>query len=350
MGSSGQFPEELSGKRDFEYITPAGRRLTEYEAVTVYTQWGGHAGGSLQTMGDFLLRPDGRPVFDPASTKITVEDWYAYRDPNQMWQRPYYVTQSEAEKSIERATELVISTGAAKALDPHWVEGGLVGTYFPFAHYEYGLFRGLNMAAREALSDSVNNVLVFLAADKLRHAQAISIMGLDLEGVYENFDGTAGKRIWLEDSGWQPLRRLIEEAMTVIDWNETIVAIMLAIEPMIGEPLRRLVFGTGAAQRRDLLVPVAAGTATIDWQRNAKAIRAYLEFLCTAPGGEANRDILAGWLQTWREKARTVAEGFFEMIEGALPEPGLAKQAAAVGDEETQRVLPSALARVASAA
>jgi|SRR5581483_1152536 len=350
MGSSGQFPEELSGKRDFDYITPAGRRLTEYEAVTVYTQWGGHSAGSLQTMGDFLLRPDGRPVFDPASTGITVDDWYTYRDPNQMWQRPYYVSQSEAEKSIERATELVVSTGAAKALDQHWIEHGLVGTYFPFAHYEYGLFRALNMAARESLSDSVNNVLVFIAADKLRHAQAISIMGLDLESVYENFDGTAGKRVWLEDAGWQPLRRLIEEAMTVVDWNETIVAIMLAIEPMIGEPMRRLVFGTGAAQRRDLLVPVAAGTATIDWQRNAKAIKAYIDFLCSAPGGEGNREILAGWLGTWQAKARPVAEGLFDLIEGALPEPGLAKQAAAVADEETARVGADALAGVPSAA
>src|SRR5581483_10913943 len=241
MGSSGQFPEELSGKRDFDYITPAGRRLTEYEAVTVYTQWGGHSAGSLQTMGDFLLRPDGRPVFDPASTGITVDDWYTYRDPNQMWQRPYYVSQSEAEKSIERATELVVSTGAAKALDQHWIEHGLVGTYFPFAHYEYGLFRALNMAAREALSDSVNNVLVFNAADKLRHAQGISIFGLDLEAVVGSFDATRGKVAWLEDPNWQPLRRLVEEAMAISDWCEITVAVDLVIEPLIGEPLRRLV-------------------------------------------------------------------------------------------------------------
>jgi hypothetical protein len=338
MGSEGQFPEDLGGKRDFDYITPSGRRLTEYEAVTIYTQWGGHVGGGLQTMGDFLTRPDGTPVFDPASTAITIDDWYGFRDPNQMWQRPYYVMQSEAEKSIERVTELVVSTGAAKAVDPHWIENGIVGAYFPFAHYEYGLFRGLNMAARESLSDSINNVLVFLASDKLRHAQAISIMGLDLESVYEGFDGTAGKQVWLNNPDWQPLRRLIEEVMTVIDWNETIVATMLAIEPLIGEPLRRLVYCSGAAQRRDLLLPAAAGTATTDWQRNARAIKQYIEFLTTAPGGDGNREIMAGWLATWQDKARPVAEGLFDMLETKLPEPGLRKHAEAVAEEEAQRV------------
>ena len=349
MASEGQWSEEISGKRDFDYITPSGRRLTEYEAVTCYTQWGAHGGGK-QIMGDFLLRPDGSPVFDPASSTIKVNDWYAYRDPNQMWQRPYYVLQSEAEKSIERATDLAVSTGAAKALDQHWIDNGLVGAYFPFAHYEYGLFRALNMSAREAMSDTINNVLVFVAADKLRHAQAISIMGLDLESVFENFDGTAGKEVWVKNPDWQPLRRLVEEVMTVIDWNETIVASMLALEPLVGEPLRRLVFGTGAAQRRDILLPTSAGTATTDWQRNAKAIRQYIEFLTTAEGGEGNKAILAGWAETWQDKVRPAADALFDMLESTLPEPGLAKQARAVAEGELLRVGADLVTGVTSAA
>jgi propane monooxygenase small subunit len=168
--------------------------------------------------------------------------------------------------------------------------------------------------------------------------------------VYENFDGTAGKKVWLENPDWQPLRRLIEEVMTVIDWNETIVATMLALEPLIGEPMRRLVFGTGAAQRRDLLMPAAAGTATIDWQRNAKAIRQYFEYLTTAAGGEGNREILAGWMQTWRDKAQPVAEGLFGMLESAMPEPGLAQQAQIVADEESRRAGEDIISGVLSAA
>jgi hypothetical protein len=47
---------------------------------------------------------------------------------------------------------------------------------------------------------------------------------------------------------------------------------------------------------------------------------------------------MAGWLATWQDKARPVAEGLFDMLETKLPEPGLRKQAEAVAEEEAQRV------------
>jgi methane monooxygenase component A beta chain/propane monooxygenase small subunit len=336
MGTE-QFPDTLGGKRDFDYVTPKGRRLTEYEAVTCYTQPSVHGGG-LQACGDYLLRPDGRPVFDPASTQLRCDDWFAYRDPNQMWQRPYYVTQSEAEKSIERATEVAVATGSIRTVDAHWLQQGLVGAYFPFAHYEYGLFRALNMTAREALSDTLNNVFIFNAADKLRHAQAISILGLDLETALEGFDGTLGKALWLEDPAWQPLRRLTEQAMAIKDWGETVIAINLVIEPLIGEPLRRLVFALSAARHRDLIVPAIAGTATADWHRNAAASRELVSFLADCPQGEDNRKTVAEWLHTWRDHTLPVACNIFEALETSLREPGLQSAAQTAGGEEIRRV------------
>ena len=235
-----QFPPELGGTRDFDCITPRGRRLTEYEAVTCYTQPQTHGGG-LQPAGEYQLCPDGRPIFDPESTRLRASDWFAFRDPNQMWQRPYYVTQSQAERSIERATEVALNSGSLAALEPDWAQRGLVGAFLPFGHYEYGLFRALNRAARDALSDSISYVLAFNAADKLRHAQAISLFGLDVESAIEDFDARMGKSVWMEDPAWQPLRRLVEEVMATVDWCEITLAANLVIEPVIGEPFRRLV-------------------------------------------------------------------------------------------------------------
>ncbi len=337
MGIDEQFPEALGGKRDLDYITPKGRRLTEYEAVTCYTQPQVHGGG-LQSAGEYLLRPDGRQIFDEGSTLLRCADWFAYRDPNQMWQRPYYAVQAQAEQSIDRLTEVAAATGALAMAEPAWLEHGLVGAYLPFGHYEYGLFRALNMAAREALSDSVNNVLVFNAADKLRHAQGISIFGLDLEAVVGSFDATRGKVAWLEDPNWQPLRRLVEEAMAISDWCEITVAVDLVIEPLIGEPLRRLVFALAASGSRDLITPVIAGTATADWHRNSRAVQELLSFLLGCPGGEDNAGIITGWFRTWRDRALPVAEGLFAALEAALDEPGLHDAAKAAGEEELSRV------------
>jgi hypothetical protein len=240
-------PEGIAGKRDFDYITPKGRRLTEYEAVTCYTQPQPVVGG-LQRAGELMLRNDGRPIYDLASTKLQADDWFAFRDPNQMWQRPYYDLQAEAERAIDRATNLAVSTGMLGSVDPAWLSRGVSDTYLPFAHVEYGLFRTLNCAAREALSDTVTQCLVFAASDKLRHAQAISILGLDLEGAVPGFDGTRGRTLWLEDDGWQDLRRLVEELMCITDWGEATAAVNLALEPLVGDPMRRLVFGLHASR------------------------------------------------------------------------------------------------------
>jgi Methane/Phenol/Toluene Hydroxylase len=331
-----RLPEDLTGKADFDYITPKGRRLTEYEAVTCYTQ-PQVGGGGLQVMGDFKLRPDGRPLFDLAGTALRCDDWFAYRDPNQMWQKPYYALQAGAEKAIDRATDVVISTGAALAMDPGWLERGLVGAYLPFAHVEYGLFRALNVAARESLSDTVNSILVFNAADKLRHAQAISLLSLDLETALPGFDGTAGKEQWLAHPTWQPVRRLVEAVMAIGDWGEIVVAANLVVEPLLGEPLRRLVFSLGAARGGDVLVPVVAATATADWQRNARATREFMTFLVGCPGGGGNEEILADWLRAWTDRVAPVATDLFEALEGSLPSPGLADRARSIGRDESAR-------------
>jgi hypothetical protein len=327
-------PEGIAGKRDFDYIPPQGRRLTEYEAVTCYTQPQPEVGG-LQPAGHLMLRNDGRPVYDLASTKLQAADWFAFRDPNQMWQRPYYDLQAEAERAIDRATNLAVSTGMLGSVDAAWLSRGVSDTYLPYAHVEYGLFRTLNCAAREALSDTVTQCLVFNASDKLRHAQAISILGLDLEGPVPGFDGTRGRTLWLEDEGWHEVRRLIEELMCITDWGEATVAANLAVEPLLGDPLRRLVFGLHAGRRADIIVPVTAGTATADWQRNANWTAEWCRF--TVDADESNRAILGGWRTQWLDRARPVAEALFGRLEKDLEADGLAAQARAAGEEQAHR-------------
>jgi len=340
------FPDELGGKHDFDYITPRGRRLSEYEAVTCYTQPGVHGGG-LQAPGDFMLRPDGRPLFDPNSTAVKCDDWYAFRDPNQLWQRGYYTMQAEAERSIDVATNVAIETGAVQGVDGGWIEQGLLRTYFPFSHYEYGLFRTLNVSAREALSDTINNVVAFNAADKLRHAQAITILGLDLEGAIDGFDPTIGRQTWLEADEWQPVRRVVEEAMALGDWVEAVVATNLVLEPLLGEPLRQQVFSNVAARSGDTFTPVITGTAMNDWLRNSRWAQAFVEFCATCPGGEGNAKLLQDWTDSWAEKVRPVSETLFSSIEASLGASGLVQQAQAVAKREFER-LATALAPVAA--
>jgi methane monooxygenase component A beta chain/propane monooxygenase small subunit len=331
------WPDELAGRRDFAYITPNGRRLTEYEAVTCYTQPGAHGGG-LQECGDYKLRPDLRPLWDPAASQVTCSDWYAYRDPNQQWHRPYYVIGSEAEKWIDRVTDVALRTGGFDRVGPSWLQAGLVGGLIPFSHAEYGMFRTLNAAARESMSDTVNNILVFNASDKLRHAQAIAILSLDIETPHPSFDAAAGRRAWLESPLWQPARRLVEAIMAVEDWVEIVVAVC-AYEAGLAEPLRRAVFNEVGARRGDPVTPTIEASATADWLRNSAAALALFEFVARDPAaGVQNRDTIRRWWQHWHAAVEAAAGPTLAMLETALDEPGLEQGARRVCEHERERL------------
>ena len=337
---NGMLSAQLGGVRDIDYIVPAGRRLTEYEAVTCYTQPGPHGGG-LQACGDIVLRGDGRPIFDPAGTVLRCPDWYAFRDPNQTWQRPYFAMQSEVEKNLDRVSSTALANGVAGNMDPGWARAGLLGGYLPLAHLEYGLFRALNVAAREALSDTITTGLLFAAADKLRHAQGIVVLGLDLESVLDGFDASSGRTHWLSTPHWQPSRRVVELAWATTDWVEIVVAVFAAIEPWIVEPLRRLVFTLTAAGRRDILSPALAGSASADWLRNSRCACAFLTFLAAAD--DANLPLLRVRENHWRSQAQEAAHALFQWLELELEEPGLAAAARRVGATESTRVFPDEL-------
>ena len=231
-----------------------------------------------------------------------------------------------------------MAAGLLASVDRGWVDGGLARAYLPFAHVEYGLFATLNPAARESLSDTLNNVLVFNATDKLRHAQAIVLLGMDLESTITGFDARVGRSTWLEAEPWQPVRRLIEEAMAVTDWCEAVVCVNLVLEPLLADPLRRVVFSNIASRAGDPLVPLIAGTATSDWQRNLKWTQAFTTFLLDGASADHNRDVLARWYGEWTERTRDVAANLFRWLGSSLGAPTLERAALAAADRETARL------------
>jgi hypothetical protein len=189
--------------------------------------------------------------------------------------------------------------------------------YLPFACLEFGMFRALNLAARESMSDTVNNVFVFYAADKLRHAQDICLLGLDLEVAVAGFDGLGGADEWVSAESWQPARALVEELIATRDWMEIAAAAVFALEPILSAPLRQAVFSRAAAHSGDLISPV---------------ISLY------ASSGEANRDVVRGWAESWQTKTEPVAHRLFSHLETTLSRPGLVDNAVSVGLCEQTRV------------
>jgi Methane/Phenol/Toluene Hydroxylase len=114
--------------RDHLYITPRRRRLSEYEAVTCYTQPGPEA---FDIEGWFTLGagPEYRTAWRKESTRLVHPHWWDFRDPAQQWQRTYVRMQAEQERSIERVTEDAARGAAFADVDRGWLRDIVGGHY-----------------------------------------------------------------------------------------------------------------------------------------------------------------------------------------------------------------------------
>lgn len=297
--------------RDFTFIKPQARRLTEYEALTVHQQPDALGFDLLKANFSepewYLLRVDGRTLWDADSTRLKCDDWFAYRDPAQHWQRTYVRQQEQQETSVARVTEDAGLDGALAALDPRWVRDVLCGHYRAWSFFDYAIFRTLAPAQREALSDTLGNVLVFQSFDHLRHAQDVVIYLVELENYHTAVDDAAGKRQWLEAAEYQPARKLAEDIMATTDWGELMVGLNLVVGPYlqrmaVSDLVRRM-----ALPNNDPVASHIVMTAERDRRRNLAAAESFTRMMCEGPHAGHNRAVIADWLANWGARAVAAA-------------------------------------------
>lgn len=291
-------------ERHFQWYTPRKRRASIYEDVTVDTQPSIHR---HVLRGWPLHFEDGRGTWDERSTALRSTDWYHFRDPGEMWERPYYQQGAALERHIEDAVRSAAEHRLFDDFTPEWVEFLRENMQVP-AFIEHGLWLATATSARDCLSDSISNCVVIEAGMKQRLAQAIVLYAMDLEPHFGEFSTAAAKDRFLTDEVWQPARRYLEELFTLDDWAETIVAVNLCFEPLVGVLIRRE-FGIRAAiANGDSITPTVTMTSQIEWDWTrawtADFARLVLE---DEQHGAANRDVIAGWMAKWLPAARAAA-------------------------------------------
>lgn len=290
--------------RSFNYFEPAARRSSWYEDVTIDTQ---PSPARHLDRGFAVHFDDGRSTWDAGSTALRHEDWYAFRDPNQLWERVYYQQGAGYERQIEDTINVARADGQPIRLDPAWIE--FLRTHMQqSAFVEQGLWLVLASSARAALSDSLAHFMTFSAGFKQREAQAIVLYAMDLETDHGEFSMDAARESWLSDAQWQPTRRYVEELNTLLDWGEVLVAANLCFEPLVGVLLRRELYERGGAANRDTVTPVVFHAAQMEYQQVVRFTAAFADFLTASPEhGEANRAVIQGWIDTWLPRAGEAA-------------------------------------------
>ena len=299
-------------RRAFLYFEPQKRRASLYEEVTADTQ---PSPERYLGCGWLLSFEDGRGTHSLGSTALRVKDWFDWRDPSGLWERPFYQQAAQASREQDAAVHAARSEGLFARFGDEWRSFLQTNLQMP-AFYEHGLWRSLCGASRPALSDTITHAIVLEAAMKQRQAQDLVVYAMDLESEIGECSTEAAKKRFLEEEAWQPVRALIEHVNAATDWVERIIAANLCIEPLVGNLLRREMLLVPASANGDPVTPVIIGNAQREWFWVREWTTGFVRFCIEDEEfGDANREVLSGWTQTWNAEAEIAAEAVAKEIE-----------------------------------
>jgi hypothetical protein len=309
-GSGEAKPDE--SRRGFFYFTPKKRRASVYEEVTIDTQ----VSVDRHLKGGWLIAfEDGRGSHSLGSTALRVSDWFDWRDPGELWERPFYQQAAQAAREQDAAVAAARSEGLFARMSDEWRQFLQASLQLP-AFYEHGLWRALCGAARPALSDLLTHAIVLEAAMKQRQAQDLVVYAMDLEPEIGECSTDAARTRFLEEEAWQPVRALVERVNAKSDWAERVIATNLSIEPLVGSLLRREMLLVPASLNGDPVTPVIIGNAQREWlwyrDWTSELVRFCVE---DEEFGAHNREVLAGWAAEWNAEAETAADALATELE-----------------------------------
>ncbi|MGH2910628.1 MAG: toluene hydroxylase [Solirubrobacteraceae bacterium] len=290
-----EFPSSTS--RSFNYFTPAKRRATVYEDVTVDIQ-PDPARHLLQ--GWIYGFADGTGGYPQEWTALKSSNWHAFLDPNEEWEQTIYRNNANVVRQIRQNLENAKDARAFEGWNRGWIQTveRHVGAW---AHVEHGIGMHVYLPAqRDAPTNMINNALSVASAHKLRFGQDLILYNLELSDEVEGFDGAAHKHAWNEDPIWQGVRENVEQVTGVRDWAEAFFAAAVVFEPLVGELFRSEFIMQVAAPQGDFVTPTLMGAGEADTARDARVARSLFGMLANDEAhGAENRAMMQSWLKTW---------------------------------------------------
>jgi propane monooxygenase small subunit len=301
-----EFPSSTS--RSYNYFTPAKRRATIYEDVTVDIQ-PDPARHLLQ--GWVYGFADGKPGGYPQEwTALKSTNWHKFLDPNEEWEQTIYRNNANVVRQIHQNLENARAARAFQNWNRGWIS--VVQRHVSaWAHVEHGIGMHVYLPAqRDAPTNMINNALSVASAHKLRFGQDMILYNLELSEEIAGFDGEAHKEAWNQDPIWQGVRRNVEELTGIRDWAEAFFAATVVFEPLVGELFRSEFVMQAAAPQGDFVTPTLMGAGESDTARDARVSRALFSMLADDDThGEENRHTMQGWLNEWAPKSMAAGRG-----------------------------------------
>ena len=322
-----EFPD--SHNRRFSYYTPAKRRPTHYEDVTVEVQpdprhylsqgwiygFSDGTGGypldwtALKAWGSDRPEPERYPGSGGKGYDWPALGWHEFRDPNEEWELTLYRYNANV---VRQLNQNVDNARQSKAFD-QWNRGWVrfvernVGAWM---HVDHGLGIYLfSNANRRAPTNMHNNAISVNGMHRIRSAQDLALYNLTLSEELTSFDGTAHIDCWNNDPAWQGVREMTERLTGIDDWCEAIFAANVVFEPLVGELFRSDLVQHAAPRNGDFVTPTVIGAEEYDYaERDLRYTRIMFDLLTNdREFGSQNKEIMQRWLSAWVPRAITAA-------------------------------------------
>ena len=267
-----------------------GRRPSEYEVVT-------HKMNHTVRETPLELGPDSHGnrwlVRHRDSIKLRIQDWNAFRDPDQLTYRKYVTCQDKSETYLDAIVQEFDRIGRVES-GPDFLQYCLTPSRYP-AH---GLQMMTAYLQQLAPSSYVGNCAAFQAADQLRRVQRVAYRTKQLDRAYpERLFGKTERTAWEQLPGWQGLRKAIERLLVTFDWDDVFVGLNLVVKPLADELTLRQ-FAVVARHLNAELDALVADNLFLDAERSRRWTIAFTRFATSDDC--ANLEHLQNLIAKWR--------------------------------------------------
>lgn len=258
-----------------------------------------------QPTANFHYRPTWAPqyeLFDASRSAIVMADWYALRDPRQFYYATWTMTRARQQDTMESNFQFVEARGLVAKMDEA-LKSRVLDVLVPLRHVAWAANMNNTAVCAYGYGTAFTAPAMFHAMDNLGAAQYLTRLALALD---EPQVLDAGRHAWLHVPQWQALRRCVEDLLVVQDPFELFVAQNLVLDGL----LYPLVYGAFV----DDHVAMQGGTAIAmltafmpEWhEESARWVDAVVK--TAAAESEANRRLLRGWCEDWRERVQAALE------------------------------------------
>lgn len=251
---------------------------------------------AVQPANNFQYRPTWAPqyeLFDPSRSKIVMEDWYAFKDPRQYYYGSYTLTRAKMQDAMESSLSLINEHQLVNLITEEEKQT-ILNMLMPLRHVAWG--SNLNNASICAYGygTAFTQPHIFHSIDQLGIAQYLTAIGLSLA------DTTAlqtGRQQWLEDTNWQPLRKLLENSFVIEDPFELFMVQNAMLDGLLYPAIYQEFISQLSLSAHSTLMPMTQ--FMVNWfKESSKWVDATLK--TAAAESEANNQLLCQWYQKWQ--------------------------------------------------